>query len=108
MARHVVFDSRSRQGTLTSPDGTVPQNASLVRVWGDVDDLTLTREFRVEFQASADDGQTWQTWYAFGYVGPMIEQPYMEFDLTRFRGQRVRVRLTIPVALVLGATLEVT
>lgn len=107
MARHVVFDSRSRQGTLTSPDVTVPQHASLVRVWGDVGDLALEREFRVEFQASPD-GAAWQTCYAFGYVGPMDEQPYMESDVRPFREQQVRVRVVVPVAMVLGATLEVT
>lgn len=109
MPKTVVLSQANRQGTWISASYQVPANVSVFRMWGDVapNDLNSTKTFRLAVESSDDNGQTWAPRYAFGFAGPMTEQPYLEVAASAFAGQRVRAVLDVPETMRLGATVDV-
>lgn len=83
---------------------------ALVTIAGDIhpDDLIKPLELGARLQASTDGGATWTEFAAFGWRGAAgtTQQPLVRLPGSLFAaGHRVRVELTIPSPLRVGATI---
>lgn len=98
-----------RQGTYVSPSTTVPEGAVGICLTAEIppaDRETPGRSFSVDLEASSD-GQVWEHVAGFTWEAPSLIDPYVALPASVLPGSNVRLIVSVPVAITMGASVEV-